>query len=151
MQVKLDDLKKLREATRAGVSDCRQALEDANGNFEKARKFIMERGLEKAAKKGGRETSQGFIESYVHAGRVGVLVELRCETDFVARTDDFKTLAHELALQVASMDPKNVDELLKSVYIRDPGLTIGVLVKQTVAKVGENITVAKFTRIALGE
>lgn len=150
MQVKLDDLKKLREDTSAGVSDCRQALEDANGNYAKAKKLIMERGLEKAAKKGGRETSQGLIESYVHAGRVGVLVEVRCETDFVARTDDFKTLAHEIALQVASMNPKNVKELLASEYIRDAGLTIEALVKQTVAKVGENITIAKFTRIALG-
>lgn len=151
MQVKLDDLKKLRGATSAGVADCRQALEDANGDYAKAKKLIMKRGLEKAAKKHGRQTPQGLIESYVHAGRVGVLVELRCETDFVARTDDFKTLAHELALQVASMNPKNVTELLKSPYIRDAGITVEAFVKQTVAKVGENITVAKFTRIALGE
>ncbi len=151
MLVKLDDLKKLREETRAGVSDCRQALEDAAGDLAKARKLIMERGLEKAAKKHGRQTPQGIIESYVHAGRVGVLVELRCETDFVARTDDFKTLAHEIALQVASMNPKNVEELLKSPYIRDASITINALVKQTVAKLGENITIAKFRRIALGE
>jgi len=150
MNISLDLLKKLRGETRAGVADCRQALEDANGNYAKAKKLIMERGLEKAAKKGGRETSQGLIESYVHAGRVGVLVELRCETDFVARTDDFKTLAHEIALQVASMNPKNVKELLASLYIRDAGMTIEALVKQTVAKVGENITVAKFTRMDLG-
>ncbi len=151
MQVKLEDIKKLREDTSAGVSDCRQALEDASGDFAKAKKLIMERGLEKAAKKGNRETSQGLIESYVHAGRVGVLVEVRCETDFVARTDDFKKLAHEIALQVASMNPKNVKELLASPYIRDASLTVEALVKQTVAKVGENITIAKFTRIALGE
>jgi elongation factor Ts len=150
MQVKLDDLKKLREDTSAGVSDCRQALEDANGDFAKAKKIIMERGLQKAAKKAGRETTQGLIESYVHAGRVGVLVELRCETDFVARTDDFKKLAHEIALQVASMNPKNVKELLAGEYIRDASMTIEALVKQTVARVGENITIAKFTRIALG-
>ncbi|MCX6792145.1 MAG: translation elongation factor Ts [Candidatus Gottesmanbacteria bacterium] len=151
MKISLEFLKKLREETRAGVSDCRQALEDANGDYGKAKKLIMERGLEKAAKKGGRETSQGLIESYVHAGRVGVLVELRCETDFVARTDDFKTLAHEIALQVASMNPRNAKELLASPYIRDASLTVEALVKQTVAKVGENITVAGFTRIALGE
>jgi len=150
MNISLDLLKKLREDTGAGVSDCRQALEDANGDLAKAKKLIMKRGLEKAAKKAGRQTQQGLIESYVHAGRVGVLVELRCETDFVARTEDFKKLAHELALQVASMNPKNVKELLASPYIRDEGLTIESLVKQTVAKVGENIIVAKFTRIALG-
>ena len=150
MKISLELLKKLREDTSAGVSDCRQALEDANGNYVKAKKLILERGLEKAGRKAGRETMQGLIESYVHAGRVGVLVELRCETDFVARTDAFKTLAHEIALQVASMNPKNVKELLASEYIRDASLTIEALVKQTVAKVGENITIAKFTRIALG-
>ena len=151
MNISLELLKKLRAATGAGVSDCRQALEDADGDPAKARKLIMERGLEKAAKKVGRRTTQGLIASYVHAGRVGVLVEVRCETDFVALTDDFKTLAHELALQVASMNPKNVKELLASPYIRDAGMTIESLVKQTVARVGENITIVKFHRIALGE
>lgn len=151
MNISLDLLKKLREETKAGVSDCRQALEDANGDYAKAKKLIMERGLEKASKKVGKETSQGIVESYVHGGRVGVLVEVRCETDFVARTDDFKKLAHEIALQVASMEPKDVAELLKSAYIRDAGLTIDALVKQTIAKVGENITIARFTRIELGQ
>lgn len=151
MQVKIEDLKKLRQESKAGVSDCRQALEDAGGDYAKAKKLIAERGLEKATKKEGKETGQGIIESYVHGGRVGVLVELRCETDFVARTDDFKKLAHEIALQVASMEPKDVSELLKSPYIRDTGMTIEALVKQTIAKVGENITVAKFTRMELGQ
>ncbi len=151
MKISLELLKKLREDTSAGVSDCRQALEDAAGDYAKAKKLIMERGLEKAAKKGGRETSQGLIESYVHAGRVGVLVELRCETDFVARTDDFKKLAHEIALQVASMNPKNVKELLASEYIRDAGITIESLIKQTAARVGENITVSCFNRVELGK
>lgn len=150
MKTKLDDLKKLRAETSAGVSDCRQALEDAGGNFEKAKKLIVERGLEKAAKKEGKETSQGIVESYIHSNaKVGVLVELRCETDFVARTDEFKELAHELCLQVASMNPKNVDDLLKEEYIRDPKMTIKDFVKQTVAKVGENITIARFSRLAL--
>ncbi len=151
MQVQLEDIKRLREETSAGVSDCRQALEDANGDYEKAKKLISEWGLEKAAKKEGKETSQGIVESYVHAGRIGVLVELRCETDFVAKTDEFKNLAHELALQVASMDPKNVSDLLKEIYIRDSSLSIEALVKQTIAKVGENITIARFTRMELGE
>lgn len=123
---------------------------DASGDYEKAKKLLTQRGLEKAAKKEGKETSQGIIDSYVHQGRVGVLVELRCETDFVARTDEFKYLAHEIALQVASMDPNNVDELLKGAYIRDTNMTIESLVKQTVAKVGENITVSKFTRMEIG-
>ncbi|MBI5620452.1 translation elongation factor Ts [Candidatus Gottesmanbacteria bacterium] len=151
MNISLDLLKKLREDTQAGVSDCRQSLEDAMGDYDKAKKLLLERGLEKAAKKEGKETSQGIVEAYVHQGKVGVLVELRCETDFVARTDEFKHLAHEIALQVAAMQPKNTEELLKSPYIRDPQLTMEALVKQIVAKVGENITIAKFTRIALGE
>lgn len=152
MKVSLDAIKKLREESQAGVADCRQALEDADGNYEKAKKLLTERGLEKAAKKEGKETSQGVIESYVHAtGKVGVLVELRCETDFVARTDEFKQLAHELTLQIAAMNPKDVAELLKSAYIRDAGQTMEQLVKITIAKLGENITIARFTRMQLGE
>ena len=151
MNVSIDLLKKLREDTSAGVSDCRKALEDAEGNIEKAKKLLMERGLEKAAKKEGKETQQGLIESYIHGGKVGVLVDLRCETDFVARTDEFKALAHEIALQVAAMNPKSTEDLLKSLYIRDSALTIEALIKLSVAKVGENITVAKYSRLALDE
>lgn len=149
MTISLETLKKLRSETAAGVSDCRQALEDSNGDYDKAKKLLLERGVEKAAKKEGKETSQGIVEAYVHQGKVGVLVEVRCETDFVARTDEFKNLSHEIALQVCSMNPKNVSELLKEPYIRDPKLTIEDLVKQTVAKVGENITIAQFTRMEL--
>ena len=152
MNFSIDLLKKLREETSAGVADCRQALEDAKGDYEKAKKLIVERGLEKASKKEGKETSQGLIEAYIHGnGKVGVLVDLRCETDFVARTDEFKALAHELTLQIAAMSPKDVKELLESAYIRDAKLSMQDLVKQTIAKVGENITIAKFTRMQLGE
>ena len=152
MNISLDQLKKLREETSAGVSDCREALEDAGGDFEKAKKLLVERGLKKAAKKEGKETKEGIIESYIHAnGKVGVLVELSCETDFVARNDEFKKLAHELCLQVASMNPKNVTELLKSPYIRDPKISIEDLIKLTIAKVGENITVSRLSRLSIGE
>ena len=152
MKISIDDLKKLREETSAGVADCRLALEDAAGNYEKAKKLLIQRGLEKATKKEGKETSQGVIASYVHAtGKVGVLVELRCETDFVARTDEFKNLAHELTLQIAAMNPKDVKALLTSPYIRDASQTMEQLVKITIAKVGENITVARFSRMQLGE
>ncbi|OGG34696.1 translation elongation factor Ts [Candidatus Gottesmanbacteria bacterium RIFOXYB1_FULL_47_11] len=151
MNISLDDLKKLRAETKAGVSDCRQALEDSAGDYTKAKKLVLERGIEKAEKKADKDTSQGIVEAYVHNGKVGVLVELRCETDFVAMNEDFKHLAHEIALQVAAMNPKNVKELLKTPYIRDAGLTIEALVKQTVAKVGENIIVARFSRMSLGE
>jgi len=151
MKISLDLIKKLREETSAGVSDCRQALEDAKGDYEKAKKLIGERGIEKAAKKADRETAQGVVESYVHNGRVGVLVELRCETDFVGRNEEFKKLAHEICLQVAAVDPKDVKELMESVYIRDPKLTIETLVKLTIAKTGENIAVGRFSRISLSE
>ncbi len=150
MAISLELIKKLRAETDAGVSDCRQALEDAGGDYDKAKKLLLERGLEKAAKKGGRETGEGIVESYIHNnGAVGVLVSLHCETDFVARTDDFKKLAHEVALQIAAIDPKDKEELLKSPYIRDASMTIDALIKLAIAKLGENITVGKFSRISL--
>lgn len=152
MNISLDTLKQLRAETQAGVSDCRQALEDANGDYEKAKKLLVERGIEKAAKKGDRETKAGIVEAYIHGnGKVGVLVEVQAETDFVARNEEFKKLAHELALQIAAMEPKTVEELLAGAYIRDPKVVISDLVKQTIAKVGENITVARFYRMQLGE
>ena len=151
MDISLDLLKKLRAETSAGVSDCRQALEDAGGDYAKAKKLIMERSAAKAAKKADRETGAGLVESYVHGGKVGVLVELRCETDFVARTDDFKQLAHEIALQIAAMNPKDVKVLLAGEYIRDPKVTIETLMKQTIGKLGENITVKKFCRLSLDD
>jgi elongation factor Ts len=151
MDISLDLLKKLRSETSAGVSDCRQALEDAKGDYEKAKKLLVERGVEKAAKKADRETAAGLVESYVHGGKVGVLVEIKCETDFVARTDEFKALCHEVALQIAAMNPKDTEALLASAYIRDPKLSIQELVKQTIAKLGENITVGRFLRLVLGQ
>ena len=129
----------------------RSLEENAGAYYEKAKKLLVALGVEKAAKKADRQTTSGLIESYVHGGKVGVLVEVRCETDFVARTDEFKSLAHEVALQVAAMNPKDAKALLASPYIRDPKLTIEALVKQTIAKLGENITLGKFTRIVLGE
>jgi elongation factor Ts len=150
MTISLDQLKKLREETSAGVMDCRQALEEAGGDYEKAKAILMKKGLEKAAKKEGKETKEGIVESYVHAnGKVGVLVTLYCETDFVALNDEFKKLAHEVALQIAAMDPKDVKDLLKSSYIRDSKLTMADVVKITISKVGENITIGTFSRITL--
>jgi elongation factor Ts len=151
MNISLDQLKKLREETQAGVLDCRKALEDAGGDFVKAKKLLVAQGIEKAAKKANRETGEGVIESYVHAtGKVGVLVEIRSETDFVARNEEFKKLAHEVAIQVAAMNPKDVNALLAMPNIRDAGMTIDALVKQTIAKVGENITIVRFVRYELG-
>ncbi len=143
-------LKKLRNETAASIADCRRALEENDNKYEKALDWIRKNAVAKAEKKADRETSQGIVESYIHTGgKVGVLVELLCETDFVARTDDFKNLAREIAMQVAAMNPKDTDALLKQDYIRDSGLTMEQLVKGVIGKLGENITVRKFIRFEI--
>ncbi|OGE16142.1 translation elongation factor Ts [Candidatus Daviesbacteria bacterium RIFCSPHIGHO2_12_FULL_37_11] len=147
----LDDIKKLREETGAGIADCKEALSLSKGSLEKAKEWLKAHGMDKAAGKSDREVKQGLVEVYSHNGKVGVLVELLCETDFVAKTGDFKNLAHEIALQVASMNPSEVEELLKQEYIRDNTMTIDQLVKSVVGKLGENIQIGRFERIALGE
>ena len=147
MNISAQQIKELREKTQAGFSDCKMALEEAKGDMKKAEEVLRKKGFEKAAKKSDRETGQGLVEAYVHqTGKVGVLVSLLCETDFVARTDEFKHLAHEVAMQVAAMNPKTVDELLKQEYIRDGSRTINDLVTEAVAKLGENIKLKEFVR-----
>ena len=141
-----EDVKKLREMTGAGVMDSKSALEDAGGDFEKAVALIRERGLVKADKKAGRTLGAGLIDVYVHNNRVGVLLNVSCETDFVARSDVFRNLVHDVAMQIAAMDPKDIDELMEQVHIKDESTTIEELVKGTIAKLGENIKVEKFTR-----
>jgi elongation factor Ts len=145
-------LKKLRNETSVSLADCRKALEESKNNYKKALDMLRKSGLEKAAKKAERETKQGLVDSYIHQnGRIGALVEVLCETDFVARTDEFKSLVHEIGMQVAAMNPKNVPELLKEEYIRDPKKTIDILVKEAIAKTGENIVVKNFKRFEIGE
>jgi elongation factor Ts len=113
MAIDVKQIKKLRDETQASIADCRVALEEAKGNYEKAIEFLKKKGIERAEKKSTRETAQGLVESYIHQnGKVGVLVKMLCETDFVARTDDFKHLLHEVAMQIAAMNPKNVEALL---------------------------------------
>lgn len=151
MAINIEDLKKLRTETSASIGDVRQALEESDGNMDKARDWLKKKGFERAEKKGDRVTEQGLVESYVHSnGKIGVLVELLCETDFVARTDEFKELAHEIALQVSAMNPKNVEELLEQDYIRDSSKKINDLIKETIAKLGENITLKRFSRLEIG-
>ena len=145
MAVNVDDIKKLREQTGAGIADCREALESSAGDFEKAKKFLKEKGIDKASSKSDREVSAGLVETYSHNGKLGVLVTVLCETDFVAKTDDYKNLAHELALHIAAMRPENGEELLKQEYVRDPSMTIDDLIKSYIAKLGENIQVASFS------
>lgn len=146
------DVKKLRVETGAGVMDARKALIEADGDFTKSKEILKTKGTEVVAKKVDRTTSQGLVEAYVHAGgKVGSMVYLACETDFVAKTDEFKTLAKELSMQVAAMNPKDADELLKQEYIRDSGKTVNQLIGETIAKTGENIQVKKIARFSLGD
>ena len=147
----IDKIKKIREETGAGIADCKEALKESKGDLEKAKEWLKQKGLDKAASKQTREVKAGTVEVYSHGGRVGVLVELLCETDFVAKTEDFKNLAHELVLQIASMNPASVDDLLSQEYIRDNTMTVDQLIKSVVGKLGENIQVGRFERIALGE
>lgn len=110
MGVSIDDIKKLKELTGVGLTDAKVALVEADGNFDKALEAMRKKGLTRAEKKGDREAREGIIDSYVHSGRIGVIVEVNCETDFVARLDDFKKVAHEIAMQIAAMSPKYVTE-----------------------------------------
>ncbi len=194
--IKPEDVKKLREQTGAGIMDCKRALESSGGDYEKAALWLREKGLSTAAKKAGRAAREGIVTSYIHHGsRLGVLLELNCETDFVARTDDFQQLARDLAIQVAGMAPVYVSRddvpsevieeqmrlfavdaerdgrpadriptivegklnkwleaicLLEQPY-RDTDLKIADLINEKVALLGENIRVARFARMAVGE
>ena len=164
MEVTAAQVKTLRERTGAGIMDCRRALLDTGGDMERAVALLRDQGIERAEKKAGREARQGLIEAYIHAGgRVGAMVELNCETDFVARNPQFRELAHEIAMQVAAMNPGRVgnepdgerggdasDALLDQAYIRDSSRTIRDLIKERITGFGENIVVGRFTRFELG-
>jgi len=143
----------LKEETGAGVMDAKRVLDETKRDFEAAKKILLKKGLEKASKKSDREIKAGLVWSYIHGGeqggRIGVIVKLGCETDFVAKTADFTTLCKEIAMQISAMDPKNVKELLKQEYIRDTSKNIDQLVKELIAKVGENIVVADFSRLEI--
>ncbi len=150
--IKASDIAQLRNETGAGVMDCKEALLKANGDKEKALDILKAMGKDKAKKRTDRLTRQGLIETYVHKGsRIGALVEVACETDFVAKTDDFKKLAHNVAMQVASMDPKDVRELLRQSYIFDDKKTVADLIEEVIAKTGEKCEVKRFERFELGE
>ena len=161
-----DSIKTLRERTQAGIMDCKRALDQSGGDLDKAAVLLREWGLAAVAKKAGRTAGQGLVEAYVHGGgNIGVLVEVNCETDFVARTDEFKQLAHDVALQVAAMNPDVVDDekplddldmtageprLMHQQFVRDQSLTIRDVVSDVTAKVGEKIVVRRFTRFQIG-
>jgi len=147
-----DKIRKLRESTGAPVIRVKNVLEEYKGDEKEAKKLLKKEGFEKAAKRKDRATSQGLVESYTHhSGKIVSVVELLCETDFVARNELFKKLAHNIALQVASMEAKNVKELEKQEFIKDPKKIILDLVKEVIAKTGENIRIGRFYRIELGQ
>jgi elongation factor Ts len=196
MSISAQDVKELREKTAAGMMDCKKALEECKGDMEKAIDWLRQKGLAKAAKKAGRSTEQGIIGSYVHAtGKIGVLVEIKCETDFVARTDAFREFAKNIAMQVAaaaplaldaaSLDPALVERereiyrqkareegkpdaivekiaegavkkyckevcLLEQPFIKDDKKTVQDLLNETIATIGENMAIGRFTRMQLG-
>lgn len=141
-----NDISKLRELTGAGVMDCKRALDETGGDLDKAKLMIQERGIIKAEKKHSRQTGAAILESYVHNNRIGVLLELRAETDFVVRSAPFRALAKELTLQIAALAPVDSDQLMKQLYVKDESMTVDQLIKKTIAKVGENIQVARFCR-----
>ena len=163
MEISADSVKSLRERTGAGVMDCKRALVDSEGNMDRAADLLRERGLASVAKRAGREAGQGLIESYIHHnGRIGVLLEINCETDFVANTPEFRQLAHVITQHIAFANPRSVDDvegepleaselpLLKQESIQHSGQTIADLVRETAAKTGENILVRRFARYELG-
>ncbi len=148
-KVSIEIIQKLRDATGAGVMACKKAFAEAKGDFEKAGALIKERGLVKVEQKSGRSTGSGLLETYLHNDRVGVMLELRCETDFVARSDVFKGLAHDVVMQIAAMEPADVDNLLSQPYIKNEAITVSDLIKDAIARVGENIQVKRFCRYEL--
>jgi elongation factor Ts len=150
-EISIDDIKRLRQLSGVGITDAKRALQESDGDFNKALATMRKKGLTKAEKRGEREARSGLIGSYVHDGRIGVLVEVNCETDFVAKTDEFKELVKDLTLHIAASDPEDVTELLGQPFVKEPGKTVGDIVKEANAKLGENIVVRRFSRLALGE
>ncbi|HLA49094.1 MAG TPA: translation elongation factor Ts [Candidatus Saccharimonadales bacterium] len=149
--IDISEVKRLRKLTGVGITDAKAALVEAGGDFDKALAAMRKAGLTKADKRSEREARAGVIASYVHDGRIGVLVEVNCETDFVAKTDEFKELVKDLCLHIAASEPETETELLQQPFIKNPEITVADYVKEHIAKLGENIVVRRFARMALGE
>ena len=167
MEVTVDLIRALRERTGAGIMECKTSLEANQGDLDKAAEALRVQGFAQVAKRADRATDQGVVEAYVHTGgRVGAMVELGCETDFVARTPEFKELAHNIAMQVAALSPDYVSEsdiddgderppaqvsLLLQPFIKDSSSSVAEVIQEIAAKLGENVRVIRFSRLALGE
>jgi len=149
--ISIDEIKRLRELTGVGITDAKQALVEAKGDFDKALSEMRKKGLTKAEKRGEREARAGQIGTYNHDGRIGVAVEVNCETDFVAKTDEFKELVKDICLQVAASEAPDVEALLEEPFVKSPDKTVGDIVKEANAKLGENIVLRRFSRMGLGE
>lgn len=148
--ISAEQIKQLRQKTNISVIECKEALEKAEGDEKKALEILAKSGKEKAIKKSQREAKQGLIEAYIHNnGQIGVLLELNCETDFVAKNEQFKELAHNLAMHIAAMDPEDTKELLSQPFIKDEQKTIEDLINEAIAKLGENIKMEKFVRLEI--
>lgn len=143
-------LKQLRDETGISIALCKKALEESDNAIDKAKKLLEEWGIEKAKSKASRETKQGAVFSYIHHNKkIGALVEIFCETDFVATNDDFGTMGRDIAMHIASVSPENEKELLDSAFIKDPSKTIDNLIKEYILKIGENMKIGKFIRFEI--
>lgn len=151
MTTTIEQIKKIRQLTDAPLGKIKIALGKVQGNEQKAIKELLKAGAAQALKKAERATGQGLIEAYAHHGQVGVLVEVNCETDFVARNADFKNFVHDLALQIAALKPKDVAELLEQEFVKDPNVKVSQLLHQLIGKIGENIVIRRFMVYELGE
>ena len=174
MGTSVDAIKELREMTSCGVIECKKALEEAAGDFDKAKDLLRQRGLELAAKKGSRTASEGRIETYIHSGsKIGVMLEVNCETDFVAQNDNFVSFCKGLAMHIAAVNPKYVRKddipedvlsaqedqaayikevcLVEQPFVKDPSKNVQDLVNELIAKIGENIFVGRFVRYKVNE
>jgi len=148
--ISAEQIKQLRQKTNISVMECKEALEKAEGDEEKALKILEKKGKQKAINKSPREVKQGLIEAYIHNnGKIGVILELNCETDFVAKNNQFKELAHDLTMHIAAMNPENTKKLLGQPFIKDEQKTIEDLINEAIAKLGENIKIKKFVRLEI--
>lgn len=148
--IKANQVKQLRDKTGASMMECKKALNEAKGDEKKALKILQEKGRLTAMKKSERKAEEGIIESYIHSDKkMGVLLELKCETDFVARNEEFKELAHDLAMHIAGMGSKDEKGLLEEPFVKNEEITVKELIDQKIAKLGENIKIGRFTRYEL--
>lgn len=148
--IKANQVKQLRDKTGASIMECKKALSQAKGDEKKALRILQEKGRLTAMKKSERKAEEGIIEAYIHSNKkIGVLLELKCETDFVARNDEFKELAHDLAMHIAGMGSKDEESLLEEPFVKNEEITVKDLIDEKIAKLGENIKLGKFVRYEL--